>query len=257
MQTYNEEKMLPLLRACLARRLQTRGFRVYQISRTLGVTQPAVIQYLKGVRGKKTEELENQKQVIDALADKAAQRINDDKEPLGTIELLDVIHQILTVSSGEGMLHAGLVNNERNESIAVLKDRLQLELTAAQKCFSLANIAKGEYTRILLRMIASDSIRHADIVSQIISFLETGIEIPDEGLDRGLLTDILAIEDSADEISLRSMVKINHGVAKLLLESIDLDEKKHDRLLGKMKALGENERKTSARSKAADPQQRK
>jgi hypothetical protein len=64
--------------------------------------------------------------------------------------------------------------------------------------------------------------------------METGIEIPDEGLDRGLLKDILAIEDTADEVSLRSTVKINHDVARLLLESIDMDEKKHDKLLGKM-----------------------
>lgn len=216
------------------------GFRVHQISRVLDVTQPAVIQYLKGVRGKQIAEVESQKQMIDALADKAAQRINGDMEPLSTMELLDVIHQILTVSNGEGMLRASPENGERNRSMAVLRGRLQLELKAAQKCFFLANSAKGDYTRLLLRMIASDSIRHADIISQIISFLETGIEIPDEDLDRGMLTEILTIEDNADELSLRNTVKIKQGVARLLLESIDMDEKKHDRLLAKMvKSLGQ------------------
>jgi len=226
--------MLPLLRASLARRLVQMGFKVHQVARVLDVTQPAVTQYLKGVRGKKIAELEDQKQMIDALADKAAYRINAEMEPLSTVELLDVIHQILTVSSGEGILRASSENAEMNKSIAALKDRLQLELKAAQKCFSLANNAKGDYTRLLLRMIATDSIRHADIISQIVSFMETGIETPDEGLDRGLLKDILAIEDTADEVSLRSTVKINHDVARLLLESIDMDEKKHDKLLGKM-----------------------
>ena len=234
MRVYSEEKMLPLLRASLARRLVQMGFKVHQVARVLHVTQPAVTQYLKGVRGKKIAELENQEQIIDALADKAAHRINAEMEPLSIVELLDVIHQILTVSSGEGILRASPENAEMNKSIATLKDRLQLELKAAQECFSLANNAKGDYTRLLLRMIATDSIRHADIISQIVSFLETGIEIPDEGLDRGLLKDVLAIEDTADEVSLRSTVKINHAVARLLLESIDMDEKKHDKLLGKM-----------------------
>jgi len=239
--TISEEKLLPLLRADLARRLHQMGFKVHQIARVLDVTQPAVTQYLKGVRGKKMPELENQKLMIDALADKAAQKIGGGMEPLTTIELLDVIHQILTVTSGEGMLRSGS-SAEKNKSIALLKVRLQLELKAAQKCFSLANTAKGDYTRLLLRMIATDSIRHADIISQIVSFLETGIEIPDEGIDRTLLTEILAIEDTADEASLQKTVNINHGVASLLLESIDMDEHKHDRLLGKMKSLSEEQK---------------
>ena len=41
-------------------------------------------------------------------------------------------------------------------------------------------------------MVASDSIRHADIVSQIVSWLENGRETAEEAPDRGLLTEILA-----------------------------------------------------------------
>jgi len=53
---------------------------VHQIARILDVTAPAVTQYLKGVRGKKPSE--NEKRVIDALAEKAGQRINGGMEPL-------------------------------------------------------------------------------------------------------------------------------------------------------------------------------
>jgi len=113
-------------------------------------------------------------------------------------------------------------------------------LKASQHCFSLANTAKGDYTRLLLRMIASDSIRHADIISQIVAFMERGIESPDEGIDRELLSEILAIEDSAEEVPLRNQVKVSHGVARLLLESIDMDEKKHDKLLGEMQSLSKD-----------------
>jgi predicted transcriptional regulator len=235
----SEEKMLPLVRASVANRLQSMGFRVNQISRVLDVTPAAVTQYLKGVRGKKLGETENQKDMIDALAEKGAQRINGSMEPLSTVELLDVAHQILAVTSGERILSTRSENSKTSKSIAILKGRLQLELKAAQKCLDLANRARDEYTRLLLRMVASDSIRHADIVSQIVSWLETGREVAHEAPDRALLTDILAIEDNANEFSLQKTVKVSHGVAKLLLESIDMDEEKHERLIGK---LAENSR---------------
>ena len=231
--------MLPLVRASVANRLQSMGFRVNQISRVLDVTPAAVTQYLKGVRGKKLGETENQKDMIDALAEKGAQRINGSMEPLSTVELLDVAHQILAVTSGERILSTRSENSKTSKSIAILKGRLQLELKAAQKCLDLANRARDEYTRLLLRMVASDSIRHADIVSQIVSWLETGREVAHEAPDRALLTDILAIEDNANEFSLQKTVKVSHGVAKLLLESIDMDEEKHERLIGK---LAENSR---------------
>ena len=133
MRANSEEKMLPLARASVANRLLHMGFRVNQISLVLDVTPPAVTQYLKGVRGKKITETENQKQMIDALAEKGAQRINGNMEPLSTIELLHVAHQILAVTSGERMLGTRSESRKKSKSIAILKARLQLELKAAAK----------------------------------------------------------------------------------------------------------------------------
>ena len=252
MRAYNEEKMLPLLRAKLASRLVRKGYRVNHISGVLNVTPAAVTQYLKGVRGRKMPETENQKQIVDTLAEKAAQKINGDMGPLSTVELLDVIHQVLTVKDAETTLQTRASHADKTESITTLKSRLRLELRAAEKCLALANRIQGDYTRLLLRMIASDSVRHADIVSQIISYLETETEIPDEGPDREPLREILAIEDNADELSLRSAVKINNRVAGLLLESIDMDERKHDKILAKMvKNLERKRERSAAQIKAA------
>jgi predicted transcriptional regulator len=234
MRANSEEKMLPLVRATLARRLLQMGFKASQISRILNVTPAAITQYSKGVRGKKIAEAPSQRQIIDALAEKGAQRIKGNMEPISTVELLDIAHQILTVTSGERMLATKPDNRRKSESIVILKERLQLELKAAQRCLDLANRAKDEYSRLLLRMVASDSIRHADIVSQIVLWLETGREVAYEAPDQALLNEILAIEDNANEFSLRKTVRIKHGVAKLLLESIDMDEEKHERLIGKL-----------------------
>jgi len=83
-------------------------------------------------------------------------------------------------------------------------------------------------------MIAADSMRHADVVSQIISWTE----LPNEPImkvpKREFLDAILQIEDKASEQSLKDTVKISHPVARLLLEWIDADEKKHERIIGKM-----------------------
>jgi hypothetical protein len=45
---------------------------------------------------------------------------------------------------------------------------------------------------------------------------------------------ILQVEDKAGEQSLKDTVRISHPVARLLLEWIDADEKKHERIIGKM-----------------------
>jgi len=225
--------MLPILRASLANRLLQKNLRVNQIAHILNVTPSAVTQYANGLRGKKRTESEREGQIIDALAEKATQRIEGNMGPLSTAELLDTAHEIIAVTRGETMLTTSSVGKGR-ESAIILKGRLQLELKAAQKCLDLANRARDEYTRLLLRMVASDSIRHADIVSQMISWIESGQEFTQDVPDRELLTEILAIEDNANESSLRKSVKINHSVARLLLESIDMDEEKHERLIGKL-----------------------
>jgi predicted transcriptional regulator/rubrerythrin len=230
----NEERMLSSVRASVSDRLLRMGFRVSEIARLLDVTPAAVTQYSKGARGKRLTENDNQKRIIEALAEKGSQRIRRNMGTLSTVELLDVAHEVLAVTAGEGMLRESSDDGKRSRSIAILKGRLQLELKAAQKCLDLANRAKDDYTRLLLRMVASDSIRHADIVSQILSWLENEREIPNEGYDPELLTEILAIEDNANEFSLLRSVKIDHAVAKLLLQSIDMDEEKHDRLIGKL-----------------------
>lgn len=45
-------QMLPALRAVLAKDLAAAGLSQLEIARTLGVTQPAVSQYLRDIRGK-------------------------------------------------------------------------------------------------------------------------------------------------------------------------------------------------------------
>lgn len=87
-------------------------------------------------------------------------------------------------------------------------------------------------------MIAADSIRHGDVVSQLISWLEAGSESDIVLPNETLLHSMLSIEDSANEVSLSESVQVDHPVARLLLEWIDIDEGKHERIMGKMLSYG-------------------
>jgi len=230
----SEEKVFPMIRAGVSLKLLQMGFRVREIASALGVTPAAVTQYTKGRRGNKPAGNQNYQEIIDALAEKAAQRIRGGTGPLELVELLDSAYQLLAASKGQKILEGKLRSPARNEWMTILKTRLRLELNAAQKCLVIANRARDDHSKLLMRMIASDSVRHADIVSQLISWLETGHELTFEPPDKEFVRGMLAIEDKANESSLSKAISLPPSVARLLLESIDMDEAKHERLLGKM-----------------------
>lgn len=229
----NEEQLLPRLRAKLAEKLFAMGFSGKEIASVLNVTPAAVTQYRKGRRGRKLWEAGSDS-VIRALADKAAQRIRSATGPLRAAELLDTAYQMVSADRGRQVLEGAGREKIRSESLEILKQRLQVELKAAEKCLELANRARDDYAKLLLRMIASDSIRHADIVSQLISWSATPGRPEFEPPDRDILTEMLAIEDKASEASLSRNVKIPNVGAMLLLQSIDMDEEKHDKIVAQM-----------------------
>ena len=72
----SEEHLIPIIRVNLAQKLVREGFRAKEIADALNVTQPAVTQYLKGKRGRKSSRALNHIDVIiDPLAEKLVKRI--------------------------------------------------------------------------------------------------------------------------------------------------------------------------------------
>jgi rubrerythrin len=73
----------------------------------------------------------------------------------------------------------------RNEPNQLLRQRFRLEPTSAENYLELAHRTGDDHTKLLLRMIASDSIRHGDVVSQVISWPESdcekGFQVPARG----------------------------------------------------------------------------
>jgi predicted transcriptional regulator/bacterioferritin (cytochrome b1) len=230
----SEERLIPTIRAAVAEKLAAQGFQVKGIAMVLNVTPAAVTQYVKRKRGASLQSVGDIDHLIDPIAEKAARMIRTGSGSMSIVELLETARQVMVMSAGRKMVSVEHGGSERNESLELLRERLQLELSAAEKYLELANKTSDDQTKLLLRMISSDSIRHADVVSQVISWLEAGKDkgyaLPGEDLLRSML----ALEDSAKEANLQESVKIDHPVARLLLEWIDMDEAKHGRVITRM-----------------------
>ena len=230
---------MPAIRSRIASRLYSMGFRVRDIAVVVGTTQPAVIQYLKGRRGRGTLGMQVLDSLIEPVVARAAGLIKLQEGRIETVELLEIARQFTIISTGRHFIQSGEKIND--ESLSLLRKRLQLELSAAEKYLEMSNRTDDEYTKLLLRMIASDSIRHGDVVSQIISWMESGKGADFSLPDRTFLEMMLSIEDRASESSLTGNIKIEHPVARLLLEWIDEDERKHEHTMEKIISLVDSE----------------
>ena len=228
------ENMIPVVRARLALSLRREGLRVKEIAAALNTTPAAVVQYLKGKRGRMVARPAQVDRTIDALADKVLQRVRSGVgEGVRMPELMEAADQIIIASKGSRLLEETTQKREK-QVVEVLRQRLELELRASERCLESAVKFDDQYSKLLLRMIAADSMRHADVVSQIISWTELPHELTLNVPRKEFLDAIMQIEYKAGEQSLRDTVKISHPVARLLLEWIDIDEKKHERIISKM-----------------------
>lgn len=251
LEAFSEERLIPEIRARLAKKLSHQGLRVSEIARALKVTQPAVTQYLKGRRGAALQGVANVDILLDPLAEKVGQR---SRTGLGveTAELLETARQIIVMNAGRGSVVREESGSSHTKLLELLNSRLRLELDAAEKYLELANRASDDYTKLLLRMIAADSIRHGDVISQLMSWLEAGSRFQGSLPDEALLKSMLSIEDSAGEASLTDEVEVDHPVARLLLRWIDIDEGKHEKMVGGLVALSADRRKSLQRKRRAE-----
>ena len=239
LETRNEELLIPTIRAELAKKLAKRGFRVNEIAKALKVTQPAVTQYIRGKRGALGQETSSVGIIVEPLAERLAQKMRSGLT-VETAELLETARQIIVMNTDRAAIAQKTNEPRRSKLLELLRHRLRLELDAAEKYLELANRTSEDYTKLLLRMIAADSIRHGDVVSQLMSWLEAGGRSEGAIPSEDLLKSMLSIEDSAGETSLTKNVEVDHPVARLLLQWIDIDESKHERMVSGLIALSKD-----------------
>lgn len=250
------EGALTGLRVILAQNLTGMGWPRMVVADTLGISPSAVTLYTKGSRGKTFEEMirraPGSSSVIAELTESISGTLRKDSSIDVFPLILDAAYKVMrTVNSGRKdaseTRNAGPPKKEsipatgragKDRWVRSLESRLEEEQRAARRSLVLAAGVKDEVTKAVFRQIATDSIRHADLISMIIGKVTTSGLMTVGGRsakpESGLIHDIeamLAEEEKADEV-----IRIP-GVSpdlEALLESIELDERKHRILLKKL-----------------------
>ncbi len=239
--------MLTGVRAVLAKELVSIGYSQKEISEILGTSPAAVTLYSKDRRGKQLSKIiesnEGAHLVINNLMDQITQgkgkpKLETDLQKDTFPLILDAAYRIMRVVSSEKSVQLSTpiqksAVSRSNPVAEKLIDRLQEEQLAAQRNMALAVGTNDEVARTIFRQIASDSIRHAEIISFLLGLENREAK---RKIDRRMLKEEIAQievmirgEESATEEPIR--LRGIDPALKLLLKSIDIDEEKHKMLL--------------------------
>jgi len=120
-----------------------------------------------------------------------------------------------------------------------LRDRIAGEQNAVAECMRLAQRSRDELTRAVFRQIASDSLRHAEIVAALAANLDRGVATSaPTGVSREDVERLIRREHEAEESSAVDLAPALGGVMRILWESMESDEQKHEQLLQRLLDAG-------------------
>ncbi|MEM4180860.1 MAG: helix-turn-helix domain-containing protein, partial [Nitrososphaerota archaeon] len=226
------ERVIPALRALLAEKLVNNyGLRKVQVAKALGVSPAAISHYVSGSRGTRSPELESMLKMedIDRLVERMARKISLGMTDSASTELsmflrLLVAHRHPQETEVGGVEDKGLIQ--------ALIERLSLEEEAAKRALELSVKANSHLTKMVLKQMAVDSIRHADILTTLLHIIEKGEDVEVRRDDLKLIAEMSSFENRAEEQRLSEISVAGLGpVITALLTSIDMDEQKHEMLL--------------------------
>jgi len=234
-----------LAQALIARELVVSfGLPERQAAELLGIAPSAVSQYLSGKRlggptgASRTPVRER------TIARAAAQQIAVPSP--GSAEGLSVVLETarqLARGAEEGGSSAGAAPSpgvdgdprRERELRRYLHQRIALEQAAVGECMRLAQRSRDELTRAVFRQIASDSLRHAEIVASIQTYLERGLHRAyASGIRREDIAGLIEREREAEAGLPRSVALEFGGMLQVLWQSMEADERKHEVLLAAM-----------------------
>jgi uncharacterized protein len=241
-----------VMQALVARELvEGFGLPERQAAALLGIVPSSVSQYLSGKRlgPRLSKYLDDQ--AARRLARSTAQQLME--MPGGPQVVLEAAVALGALSAPPG---AGPPSSEthsrrsavRREAPRWLSKRIAGEQNAVAECMRLAQRSRDELTRALFRQIASDSLRHAEIVASLAAYLDRGVSssIP-TGITRADVEHLIAREHDAEEKDGNDLGPDLGGVMRILWDSMEADERKHELLLQKLLAadLSDGNRSTA------------
>jgi uncharacterized protein len=133
----------------------------------------------------------------------------------------------------------GLSPERRRQLPRWLRNRIAGEQSAVAECMRLAQRSRDELTRALFRQIASDSLRHAEIVASLAGYLDRGVASSEPtGITRTDVDHLIRREHEAEASSDIDLGSDLGGVMRILWDSMEADERKHELLLEKLLKAG-------------------
>ena len=231
-----------LMQALVARELvEELGVSSTRAAELLGVATSAVSQYLSGQRLKGPFLVHSTDPVARRVARDVAERIADPTVgPRARVRIVLGGAATLseTVSGPRGRPETTPPPAASSRAFPSrrmakwLRHRVRTEQAAVTMCMRLAQRARDELTRAIFRQIASDSLRHAEIVASLAPYLDRGVfRAHASGITKREVEALIEGERKAESGGDPALVKQLGGTMGLLLDSMEADERKHTELL--------------------------
>lgn len=234
------EEIASGIRALLALRLvRDHGFSRKKAAEALGASQPTITLYLNGRRAslsaRRIAESEAARRYIDELMERILSKgVLTEGElydaAFNIRRAFDMEERIEVVPSGIGKEIAGILES--------LRRRVQAEQESAEEFMKVAINLMDDLARMIFRALASDCLRHADILMTLIVAIEKGGVVDISQLKRVDIERLLRKEEEAHIGGLEEVEKLlPEGFSALLVEFIKSDEEKHSKVLRKVMDL--------------------
>jgi uncharacterized protein len=228
-----------IMQALVARELvEGFGLPERQAAALLGIVPSSVSQYLSGKRLGSRIAGYHDNEAARRIARSTAQQLMS--SPGGAPIMLEAsiaLGQLFGPTQGGRLPRNGpsATPAVRREAPQWLRNRIAGEQNAVAECMRLAQHSRDELTRALFRQIASDSLRHAEIVASLAAYLDRGVttSIP-TGITRTEVEHLIEREHEAEEKGGNDLGPELGGVMRILWDSMEADEKKHELLLQKL-----------------------
>ncbi len=244
-------RWVQMLQALTVRELvEGMGVSVRRVGGLLGVAPSAVSQYLSGKRLGRVDAEAVGRADLRAFARQTAELLLAAESPGSSAspQALLLARSADLASGGLGALHGparpkGETPSDRarrvRSTVHRLRRRVVVEQAAVADCMRLAQKARDELTRAIFRQLASDSLRHAEIVASLTTYLDRGItDARVSGVHRREVERLIERERAAEEGTGASLVGQFGGVMALLVASMEADERKHEELLSGLLGRG-------------------
>ncbi len=225
-----------VMQALVARELvEGFGLSERQTAEMLGIVPSSVSQYLSGKRLGPTLSAFLVDEDALLIARRTAQKLMGGSAGTRTVlEAAIELGERTAETSGRSAAPARdtLGPELRRKVAGWLRDRTMGEQNAVAECMRLAQRSRDELTRALFRQIASDSLRHAEIVASLAAYLDRGVSSSGPtGITRAEVEHLIRREHEAEATSDTSLGPELGGMMRILWDSMEADERKHELLL--------------------------